>query len=141
MGRRYDLGKDRIWPLVLSLALPLLNLKLRDTMDFWQVSGILNGLSAIIICFLASLARAESRFGQVLAAFGRYSAAMFMFHPFLYTYVPKLIYWPGEALLCYLVFFLLSLLFSIAIGLLKKVCAYDRAFSSLRLRIEARVNI
>ena len=124
----------------ISVALLLLNQKLSDTLDSWQVRGLLNGVSAVLICYLSGRISTGSVVGRVVSFCGIYSGAMFMFHPFLFSYVPRLIYWPGEALLCYVVFFLLSLGFSIAVTAIRKMARYDLAFSKLKLAIDKHVN-
>ena len=124
----------------ISVTLLLLNQKLSDTLDSWQIRGLLNGVSAVIICYLAGRISTNSFVGRAVSFCGVYSGAMFMFHPFLFSYVPRLIYWPGEALLCYVVFFLLSLGFSIAVTAIRKITRYDLAFSKLRLAFDKHVN-
>ena len=125
--------------LAASLALLIANQGLSAALDSWQVSGIINGLAATFICVLAGRVRGESIPGRMAAYCGAYSGAMFMFHPFLYSYTPKLVYWPGEAFLCYLVLFLISLVFSVLISLARKVCRYDLVFSMLRKAAERRI--
>ncbi len=126
---------------VASLVLLIANQGLSAALDSWQISGIINGLVATFICILAGRVHIESVPGRMLAYFGAYSGAMFMFHPFLYSYIPQLVYWPGEAFLCYLVLFLISLGFSVLVSLVRKVCRYDLVFSMLRKAAERLITV
>lgn len=126
---------------VFALAILLLNQKLSNNLGSWQISGILNGITAAVVCFFSGQVAIQSAFGRAVAFCGRYSGTMFMFHPFLYSYTPFLIYWPREALLCYILFFLLSLLFAVVVHTVRRICKYDALFAKIRFAIDTHIHI
>lgn len=112
--------------------------KLSDTAQ-WQFGSLLSSISALLVCYLISKYCRNKYIEQLLSFLGKHSANIFMLHTFLYTYIPKCVYWSENAFISYCSLLILSILVSMILETIKKILHYNEGIKKLESLITAKV--
>ena len=94
--------------------------------DTWQFGSLLNSIVALLICwFICCYIKTDGVVGKALEFMGIHSGNMYLFHAFLYSRWPNLVYWSKNTVLSYLTLLILSILISMVFEYVKEKIKYD----------------
>lgn len=99
--------------------------------DAWQLNSLLSAGAAALICYLGAKYVKSRGLSRALVFLGVHSGNIYLIHTFFYTYVPRSVFWSGNALVSWCSLLALSLLSSVIFEFIKKRIHYNELFEKI----------
>lgn len=109
--------------------------------DIWSIKKLLSTIPAIMVCIFSFWYCKNRYLEKVMSFLGKHSANMYLIHPFILSYLAKLVYASKNIVLSYVSCVVLTLIGSIILEEIKNICKYNNWIKRIHVFIDKKYSL